>query len=149
MKGVYKKIFIAGVILGAAGALAAIFLMKEDGPSEVTKAGPEDTVKEFTTAMKEGDFEKAYSLCDTTLMKDYMDTYIQEWEKKAIKDSSSFSMITSILGNMTMTIDEIENKDGMCLIEYTLRLKDHIRACKATAKKEKGEWKIAAITDKI
>ena len=146
MREKYKKIFIAGVILGAVIALVAIFVMKDGGSSEKKTAGPEDVIIGFTAAMKEGDFEKAYSLCDTSSMHAHLDAYVQLWEIKSAKDSAAFAATLKILSETAVEIDGVEEKDGVCFVGYTLEMDGDIRKCQASLKKEEGEWKIAEIT---
>lgn len=146
MKEKYKKAFIAGVILGVVAAIVAIFVMKDGGSSEKKTAGPEDVIIGFTSALKEGDFEKAYSLCDTSSMHAHLDAYVQLWETKSAKDSAAFAATLKILSETAVEIDGVEEKDGACFVDYTLELDGDIRKCQASLKKEEGEWKIAAIT---
>lgn len=143
MKKILTKVFIAGVLVGACG-VAIYFIGKDnDTPSHT---GPEVIVRDFTEAMKTGDFEKARSLCDTSAMKEYLDAYIGNWTTKSLKDSAAFSSTVRILSETTIEIDNVEDKDGVCFIDYTLGLDGNTRKCHASLKKEEGEWKITGIT---
>lgn len=139
-----KRPVIAGIALIAAAILIAIFATT--GESQEKRMGPDEVVIAFTDAMKTGDFETARHLCDTTSMKDYLSTYLQEWEKKSRGDSADFAAMTEILAETSVSIYEMEEADAMCSIKYTLELNGNSRKCHATMKKEEGEWKVAAIT---
>lgn len=127
---------------------AVVFVGGED-KAEVKKVGPETVIVEFTEAMKTGDFDKARDLCDTVSMKEYLDAYTQKWETKSIKDSAAFASTVKILEETAMEIENVEEKDGVCLIDYTLELDGNTRKCHASLKKEEGEWKVAEITNTI
>ena len=79
-------------------------------------------------------------------MKEYLDAYIGNWTTKSLKDSAAFSSTVRILSETTIEIDNIEDKDGVCFIDYTLGLDGNTRKCHASLKKEEGEWKITEIT---
>ena len=144
----HKKIIIGVGALAAAVAAAMLFLSGEDNAHETTKAGPEAVVIEFTEAMKAGDFEKAQKFCDHVTMQKYMDDYMQKWEMKSHKDSAAFASTVNLLRETTINIDEVETQDGVCFIDYTLRLDKNTRKCRASMKKEEGEWKLTEITDR-
>jgi hypothetical protein len=145
MKKILTKVFISGVLVGVFG-VAIYFIGKDnDTPSHT---GPEVIVRDFTEAMKTGDFEKARSLCDTSAMQEYLDAYMQKWETKSLKDSAAFASTVRILGETTIEIDKVDMLDGVCFIDYTLGLDGNIRKCHAGLKKEEGEWKVTEITDR-
>lgn len=144
----HKKIIIGAGVLAIAAVVAVLFLPGEEKVDETVKAGPEATVIEFTEAMKAGDFEKAQKFCDPKTMQEYLDAYMQKWEAMSIKDSSAFASTVRILGETTIEIGEVDMQDGVCFIDYTLRLDKNARKCRAGLKKEKGEWKVTEITDR-
>ena len=82
-------------------------------------------------------------------MHDYLNEYMQNWEQQSQKDSAEFAAIVSTLANTKMTIENVEEMDGVCIIDYTLSLENLTTDRKATAKKEEGEWKVAKITDAV
>jgi hypothetical protein len=145
-----KKIIIGAGALAAAITVAAavLSLTGEEKIHETVKAGPEAVVIEFTEAMKAGDFEKAEQLCDLETMQEYLDAYMQKWEAKSIKDSSAFASTVRILGETTIEIGEVDMQDGVCFIDYSLKLDKNTRKCRAGLKKEEGEWKVTEITDR-
>lgn len=126
-----------------------MFLIKGDDSAKTRNPEPEDILKEFMSAMKAGDFEKAYELCDTASMKEYLNEYMEIWEVKSLKDSTAFSSTVEILAGISVEIDKFEEKDGECLVHYTLQMDSNTRKCQAKMKKEEGEWKIAEITNGI
>lgn len=144
----HKKIIIGAGVLAIAAVVAVLFIPGEEKVDETVKAGPEATVIEFTEAMKAGDFEKAQKFCDPKTMQEYLDAYMQKWEAMSIKDSSAFASTVRILGETTIEIGEVDMQDGVCFIDYTLRLDKNARKCRAGLKKEKGEWKVTEITDR-
>lgn len=143
-----KKIIIGAGVLAIAAVVAVLFLSGEEKADETIKAGPEAVVIEFTEAMKAGDFEKAQKFCDPETMQEYLDAYMQKWEAMSIKDSSAFASTVRILGETTIEIGEVDMQDGVCFIDYTLRLDKNARKCRASMKKEEGEWKVTEITDR-
>ena len=145
-----RQFLILGVAV-IAGIFAIItFSSKGEGTSKHTKKNtPEMALEKFYNAMKSGDFDSAASLCDTTSMQDYMSTYMQQWADMSQKDSAEFAAIVSTLANTTLSIKEVNHEDGVCFINYTLSMDGVTKQCKATAKKEKGEWKVATITNEI
>ncbi len=143
-----KKIIIGAGVLAAVAAAAMLFLSGEEKVHETVKAGPEEVVIEFSEAMMVGDFEKAQSLCDHAAMQEHIDAYTRKWEAMSLKDSAAFASTVKILGETTIEIDEVEMQDGVCFIDYTLRLDKNARKCRASLKKEEGEWKVTEITDR-
>lgn len=143
-----KKIIIGAGVLAIAAVVAVLFLPGEEKAHETVKAGPEAVVIEFTEAMKAGNFEKAQKFCDPETMQEYLDAYMQKWEDMSIKDSSAFASTVRILGETTIEIGEVDMQDGVCFIDYTLRLDKNARKCRASMKKEEGEWKVTEITDR-
>ena len=142
-------LLIAAVAILACGFAALMILPENEAKLAPQKAKAEVVLEKFYEAMKVGDFETAFELCDTTSMQDYLEAYRSRWKKQSQKDSADFAAITSVLSQMTVSIDEVREQDGMCFISYTLAMDEMTKQCTATAKKEEGEWKVAAITNRI
>lgn len=146
-----KYVIIMGLALLACGVGVLLTHSNEGNADELsaeeTKA--ESVLERFIYALRDGDFETASSMCDTTSLQDYLDAYKQGWEKQSMKDSADFAAIRSIIANTTMSTDKMEELDGVCIIDYTLSMDDQTKRCQATVKKEEGEWKVAAITNEI
>lgn len=147
MKEKLKYVYIAGaVVLAIAGA--CVFFCGGEDAKETKRLGPEGVVEEFTSAMKVGDFGKAEMLCDTAAMKDYLDTYQQTWNELQKKDSVAFNTALKLLAETEIHFAGMEEKDGVCTVDYTLKMDDNKKKRQAMLKKERGEWKVVEITDK-
>lgn len=148
--GVDKRvIYTLGITLIAGVGAASLLFSKGGGAekSQNSKTKAEIILENFYAAIKIGDFETAKKYCDTISMHDYLERYIQNWEELSQKDSATFAAIVSTLGETKMKVGHIEEMDGVCIIDYTLSLEDMTKKHKATAKKEKGKWIVAAITE--
>lgn len=136
------------VLTGAALlAVSAIFVFSCRS-QEGERLGPEGVVTEFVSAMKTGDFDKAYGLCDSASMHGHLDTYIQMWQKMSQKDSASFSAITEILAGTEVHFKGMTEGDGTCVVEYALEMEGNRKECSAQLRMEEGEWKLVEITDR-
>jgi hypothetical protein len=140
-----RYIYIGVGILAA--ALAVFLCLRGEEAAMAQKPGPEKVLASFSEAMKTGDFKKAKGMCDTVSMQDYLDAYIHKWEEKSQKDSAAFASTVTVLSETVMEIGNLEEMDGVCFIDYTLTLDGNTRESRASLKKEKGEWKVAEITD--
>ena len=140
-----KFILLTGAALLAASAIF-IFSSRSD---EGEKPGPEGVVTEFVSAMKTGDFDKAYGLCDTSSMSDHLKAYAQMWEEKSQQDSAAFSAINEILAGTQVHIQSMAEADGTCVVEYMLEMEGARKESSATLRLEEGEWKIVEITSKL
>lgn len=136
-------VLTGAVVLIAAGVLVFASLSKEDN-----KLGPEGVMMEFVSAMKAGDFEKAYELCDSASMHGHMESYMKMWEKHSQKDSAEFSALTEILAGTEVHFKGMTEADGTCVVEYALELEGSRKECSATLRMEEGEWKLVEITDR-
>lgn len=148
MKPIYKKAFIAGIILGATAAFA--FLIgsgSKEGDS--VEMGPSEVVEAFNRAIAGGDFDKARSLCDTTSMKEYIDNYIQTWETLQRQDSSALAIASSLLSGSAINIEKTSKEGDARTVYYTIEADGKIWKRKATVQKEEGEWRVKEIADEI
>jgi hypothetical protein len=143
------KYIIAAGLAVAAAAIAAAFLSGEGASQKGEKPGPEGVVSGFVSAMKSGDFEAALALCDSASMHEHMHAYMQKWQEACQKDSASFCLMTEMLAGTTIEFEGMTEEDGMCHVGYKLAMDDNEKVCRATLRKEEGEWKIVEITDKL
>ncbi|MBR5834042.1 MAG: DUF4878 domain-containing protein [Bacteroidales bacterium] len=134
--------------LTGAALLAASAMFVFSCRSQGEKLGPEGVVTEFVSAMKSGDFDKAYSLCDSSSMHSHLDAYAQMWQKMSQKDSASFSAMTEILAGTEVHFKGVTEGDGTCVVEYALEMEGSGKNCSATLRLEEGEWKLVEITDR-
>ena len=134
-----------------AGIFASITFLSsgDDSAARGEQSTPQKTLESFYAAMKTGDFDTAMTLCDMESMNGYISTYRQEWMEMSMKDSAQFAAIASIIAGTTLSVDKIHEEDGVCTLDYTLSMDGTTKRCKATTKKEEGEWKVAAITNEI
>ena len=140
----YALLIAAIVIISA---IIAMCCGGEDSQS-TKKSSPEGVLVEFTSALKTGDFDKAYSLSDTVSMKCYMNAYTQKWKELSKKDSATFTSIVNLLKETQIHFNDTHNEDGVCIIRYALELDGSKKEHQATLRKEEGEWKVVEITDK-
>jgi hypothetical protein len=151
MEKKHKYALIAAAAIGtlSLGALL-LFSGKSESNTITQEDAPQNTLVEFTQAMKAGDFDKALSLCDTTEMQEYLEDYQQKWQTLSLKDSAAFASTLKILEQTTMTVNKVEkNDEGVCLIDYTLEMKGQTKSGHACLAKEEGEWKVVKITSAI
>ena len=128
-------------------AVAAVFVFSSRS-QDIEKLGPEGVVTEFVSAMKTGEFDKAYSLCDSASMHNHLEAYAQMWQEQSQKDSASFIAMTEILAGTEIHFKDVTQGDGTCVVEYALEMEDSRKNCTATLRLEEGEWKLVEITDK-
>lgn len=111
-----------------------------------TKLGPDSTLSAFYKNLCSGEFALAEGLCDETSMGEYIDNVRSVWEKG---DSTIRVMASDILTDVSIEITDTEQNSQNRTIFYKLTARDG--QCKekiARLKKEEGEWKIMAITDR-
>ena len=130
-------IFITAVILAVSGC----------GNKTHKADGPEATVVAFYEAVTDGDWEKAESLCDTLLMREYLNAQAEAREALMKKDSNAFVIAAELLMETEVTIKAIEKVDGGRDVLYTITSGEYEKERRASVKKEEGKWKVAAITD--
>lgn len=117
------------------------------GSEGKAQAGPEDVLKEFNRAITAGDFTKAYTLCDSTTMSDYIESYREAWETLQKQDSSALAIASSILSGAVIEITASQKEDEGRTLSYTLEADGHSKTRKASMIREEGEWKVEKITD--
>ena len=111
--------------------------------------GPEETVEAFCRAVAAGKFEKAKELCDTVAMKDYIDTYAEEMETMARRDSGAVAIAAATLAAGRFTVDDMTRDGDSRQIFYTIDAGDGMSKKKtATVRKTEGVWKVEEITDR-
>lgn len=138
-----KKIFIAFFI-----SIAAI---TGCGRSEKGKEmGPAETVEAFCKALVSGEYDEAFSFCDSLQMQSYINNIRTAFGEAARRDSSAAAIAASILKEADIEIGETAKEQDKRLVNYAIVINEELRKDKvATMKKEEGEWKIEAITDRV
>uniref|UniRef100_A0A2I2K940 Uncharacterized protein n=1 Tax=feces metagenome TaxID=1861841 RepID=A0A2I2K940_9ZZZZ len=142
-----KYVLTAGVISGAILAIILIASRNDKEPSD-QKMGPEEVVKAFNMAITSGDFDTAYTLCDTVRMRDYLNSYQEAWNILQQEDSSILSIASALLSDGVLQIDKTEKNAEARYVHYTLEADGHSKARTAKVEKEEGEWKVTEITDR-
>ena len=130
-------IFITAVILAVSGC----------GNKTHKAEGPEATVVAFYKAVTDGDWEKAESMCDTLLMREYLNRQVEAREKLMKEDSSAYAIAAGLLLEAEVNIKAVEKIDGGREVLYTITAGEYEKERKASVKKVEGKWKVAAITD--
>lgn len=111
-----------------------------------TKLGPDETLETFYRNLCSGDFEQAASLCDMARMEEFVNGFRSEWEKN---DSAIRAIASDILADVSIDITDTEQSGQNRTIFYKLTTTDGQNKEKiATMRKEEGEWKVTAITDR-
>lgn len=130
--------------------MTAFVLYACGGRTAQTKQDPPEAVVEaFNRAITAGDFDKAESLCDKVIMKDYLDSYREAWEVISAEDSSALSIASSILSGATLAITDVRKEDDRRIVSYTLEADGHKKERSATVRKEDERWIVERITDRI
>ena len=104
---------VVGVTLMVAGCGGG-----KEKKAEVT--GPAETVEAFCRAVAAGEFEKAKELCDTVAMKGYIDTYAEEMETMARRDSGAVAIAAATLAAGRFTVDDMTRDGDSRQIFYTI-----------------------------
>ena len=111
-----------------------------------TKLGPDGTLEAFYKSLCAGEFEQAESLCEIPAMTDYVNDFRSEWEKN---DSAIRTIASAILSEVSIEITDTEQSGQNRTIFYKMTTTDGQSKEKiATLRKEEGEWKVTAITDR-
>lgn len=133
------------IILGAAVVVFGIAIFKLKS-GKGTETGPQQILETFYESLYNGDFDNAEALCDTPAMSAYIKDFRDAWNEV---DKDIIEAVPGVLSKTEIEVTDIE-KDGQTrTVFYTLtapegRTKEKI----AAMRKEEGEWKIAAITDR-
>ena len=111
--------------------------------------GPAEVVVAFTQAVAAGRTAEAMELCDSSLMKGYIQEYAHALSDKAALDSAATSIATGILSEIRITVTDMSKAKGSRTVFYTVENiygdhKDKI----AEVKEEEGEWKVTEIRDR-
>ena len=130
-------IFITAVILAVSGC----------GNKTHKADGPEATVVAFYEAVTDGDWEKAESLCDTLLMREYLNRQVEARGKLMKEDSSAYAIAAGLLLEAEVNIKAVEKIEGGREILYSITAGGHEKERKASVMKKEGKWKVAEITD--
>lgn len=139
--------FIVSAMTTAVMLMAAGCGGGKEKKAEVT--GPAETVEAFCRAVAAGEFEKAKELCDTVAMKGYIDTYAEEMETMARRDSGAVAIAAATLAAGRFTVDDMTRDGDSRQIFYTIDAGDGMSKKKtATVRKTEGVWKVEEITDR-
>lgn len=131
-----KTFIIAAIVLTAIGCTQNCS----------TELGPAETIEAFCEAIFSGDFDKAKSFCRETEVDEYIVRLKEEWTRA---DESVRAILPAILSDTEVLITDIVKNDQGRTIFYKLTATGGLTKEKiATLKKEEGEWKITAITDR-
>jgi len=146
-----KKMFVirAAVVTAIALVIVLIIAFRGDSSSPAKADGPAQVVETFNRAITAGDFAKAATLCDTVSMRNYLESYQEAWQTINREDSTVLSIASDILSGAVLNIEDILTEDGKKVVLYTLEADGHSKTRQARLKKEEGEWRIEAITDRI
>lgn len=112
-------------------------------------AGPEAIVTEFNRALLSGDFDRAFAVCDSLTMEEYIESYREKWNAAQKRDSSAHAIAAGMLDDAVIEMTETEKDGDVRYITYTLKTGNIQKTRKATVRKEGGEWKMEKITDAI
>ena len=120
------------------------------GSGKAKEMGPSETVEAFCSALISGEYEEAFSFCDSLQMQPYIDNIRAAFNEAARRDSSAAAIAASILKEAQVEIGEISKEQDKRMVNYTIIINEGLKKEKiASMKKEEGEWKIEAITDRV
>lgn len=112
--------------------------------------GPAETVETFCNALICGEYDEAFSFCDSLQMQSYINNIRTAFEEAARRDSSAAAIAASILKEAHIEIGEITRDQDRKLVNYTIVINEELKKDKvASMKKEESGWKIEAITDRV
>ncbi len=132
-----KKIhIIAAIVLVTIGC-------SRNSNSEI---GPAETIEAFCKSIFAGDFEKAKGFCSETDVEEYIARLQEEWEKS---DESVKAILPDVLSEYLVEVTDVVKDGQERTIFYKLTATDgQVKGKIATLRKEEGEWRITAITDR-
>lgn len=120
------------------------------GSRKAKEMGPAETVEAFCSALISGEYDEAFSFCDSLQMQSYIDNIRAAFNEAARRDSSAAAIAASILKEAQVEIGEISKEQDKRMVNYTIIINEDLKKEKiASMKKEEGEWKIEAITDRV
>ena len=127
-------------------AILAAVLVTSCQQNGETKLGPDATLESFYKSLCAGEFVQAESLCDAPGMEGYVNGFRPAWEQN---DSTTRKIASAILADVSIEITDTEQNGQDRTIFYKMtatggQSKEKI----AILRKEEGEWKIMAITDR-
>ncbi len=109
---------------------------------------PEEVVEAFSRAVAAGDFDAARALCDTAGMNGYLNNYMKVMDSLQKKDSCALAIAAETLAGAEFEVIGIGKDGDGRTVEYRLGVGGNEKTKKATVRKEEGEWKVTAITDR-
>ena len=109
---------------------------------------PEEVAEQFYRAVAGGEFGQAWALCDTVAMRDYLNEQEASWKMLEQVDSSAFSIASEMLRNIDFTVDDIMKEGEERHVFCSMNFNGSIKGKLIILKKEEGEWKVTAITDR-
>ena len=110
---------------------------------------PEEVVAGFCRAVAGGDFEEAYSLCDSAGMEDYISRYREVWKNLQKEDSSALAIASTMLAESEIEILKTAKEENGRAVYYKIEADGNTKTKKAAVVKEEGEWRVKEITDMI
>jgi tRNA G37 N-methylase TrmD len=113
------------------------------------RVAPEAVLTGFYEAVTAGDWEKAGSLCDTLLMREYLNRQVEARGKLMKEDSSAYAIAAGMLLEAEVNIKAVEKIEGGREILYSITAGGHEKERKASVMKKEGKWKVAEITGAI
>ena len=133
MKNIY---ILAAIVLTAIGC----------SMNRSTELGPAETIESFCKAIFSGDFDRAKSFCAETETNEYVASLQKEWEKS---DEGIKAILPEILSEYLIEVtDIVKNGQGRTIFYKLTATNGQSKEKVATLRKEEGEWKITAITDR-
>lgn len=145
MKKFILDIFII-IAIGGVGALVALWVTHD----EETKifSAQKDSVKAFYSALSEGNWDEAASVCDTAAMEGYIENYRKIRDKAARSDSSILNLASSALAKADISfLEQNLTADDSGNAVFRINVGKNLSKIKtADLKLLDGKWLITNIT---
>ena len=145
MKKFILNIFIL-IAIGGVGALVALWVTHD----EETKifSAQKDSVKAFYSALYEGNWDEAASVCDTAAMDGYIENYRKIRDKAARSDSSILNLASSALAKADISfLEQNLTSDDSGNAVFRINVGKNLSKIKtADLKLLDGKWLITNIT---